>query len=413
MSKERINYLFSRYFGEGCTLEERHELIGLLRIEDASAEEEIKNAMELAWADLREKKVFSRFQRDKMIESILEESPSRRVTGRVHFLKTIWFRYAAAVLLIAGAAAYFGLLNSTQKSIPSTATPASISDIAPGGNKALLTLADGRVITLDTAENGSLAQQGMIDIIKLSDGRLAYKGGPEGVLGEKTAGQGNSNMLNTITTPRRGQYQIVLSDGSKVWLNAESSISFPPVFAGKERVVTVTGEVYIEVAPDSRKPFFALARQARVEVLGTSFNMNAYPDETVIRTTLIEGSISVSVPSGDKNGAQTVRLKPGWEAVISNDAGSGKNDIKAQACDAGQAVAWKEGIFDFKNVPLTTAMGQIARWYDVEIVYPPTMPAIEIWGKVQRNLTLQQLIKVLKGMEIQCVLDGRKLILQS
>ena len=418
MSEERIKYLLSQYFNGTASLEDRRELLYLLR--DSEQEEALNRSVERAWQSIPVKKVFTRFQRDKMIDSILEEtdgeegasvllqepaSPPVPVARRVHFLRSRWLRYAAALLVLAGSAIWF--LNTRRvAAVPATALTATPEDIEPGGNRAVLTLANGRVIPLDSVAEGALAQQGAIDIVKLEDGRLAYKAISDG---PAPMPQEGANLVNTIRTPRRGQYQVILSDGTVAWLNAASSISFPAVFDGNERKIAVTGEVYLEVARNKSKPFIVTVNDMKVEVLGTSFNINAYDDEEAIKTSLVEGSVRV-FRTGEKE-ASSVVLEPGWQAVMPRQSGN-TGEIKRQHPDIQQAIAWKEGVFDFYNVPLSSVMRQIARWYDVDIVYPDTMPAIEIWGKMQRNLTLQQLLKVLEGMELKCTLDGRKLILR-
>ncbi len=234
--------------------------------------------------------------------------------------KTYWWRRpaaAAAVIIILGLSVYFFINNSKQqeKPIVEKIPQQQNNDLSPGGNKAVLTLADGSTIILDSAANGLLTHQGNIKIQKLDNGLLAY------AINGKLITENDQAFYNTISTPRGGQYQITLSDGTKVWLNAASSIRFPVVFTGNERRVEITGEAYFEVAKNAAKPFKVNAANSEIEVLGTHFNVNSYEDEAAIRTTLLEGSVKVSVPSSPH---QSSVIMPGQQTGISK-AGTNKS----------------------------------------------------------------------------------------
>lgn len=220
------------------------------------------------------------------------------------FVRRHWLRYAAAVVVLLVAATMYFVRPSTRPKDPLALTPArrSANDVAAGGNKAVLTLADGSMIILDSASNGTLARQAGAMVQKTSNGAVFYK-----VDGSKT---GQTPVYNTITTPRGGKYQLGLPDGSQVWLNAASSITFPTVFTGDARQVTIAGEAYFEVKKNSNHPFVILAGSTRVDVLGTNFNVNAYDDEAALKVALLSGSVNVT------RGETVMQIKPGQEATL-------------------------------------------------------------------------------------------------
>lgn len=271
------------------------------------------------------------------------------------------------------------------------------NDIAPGGNKAILTLADGSKIILDSANNGAITKQGNMTVIKLNDGEITYSPETRNLKPETVA-------YNTITTPRGGQYQLVLADGSKVWLNAASSLTYPTAFAGKERKVTLTGEGYFEVAHDATKPFKVdVAGKEEVEVLGTHFNVNAYGDESFIKTTLLQGSVKVNAHG------QSAMLKPGEQAQLeTRNAKLGTTDN----VDLDQVVAWKDGYFSFQNANLEEVLRQISRWYDVEVFYEGDIPKRTFAGAMQRSLSLSQVLKLLVQNKINFEVEGKKIIVK-
>ena len=263
-------------------------------------------------------------------------------------------------------------------------------DVAPGGNRAVLTLANGSQIILDSAANGNLAQQGNTKIVKLDSGQLAYNS-----LNERS----DDVLYNTISTPRGGQYQIVLADGSKVWLNAASSLKFPTAFTGKERKVELTGEGYFEVAKNARMPFRVAVTGMTVEVLGTHFNINAYIDESTIKTTLLEGSVKVA-----KSDRQLV-IKPGQQAELTPNA----EFIIHNSIDVDEVMAWKNGLFNFNKADIKEIMRQAARWYDVDVVYEGNISGEKYIGKVARNTNLSEMMKILELNGVKYRIDGRKI----
>ena len=298
---------------------------------------------------------------------------------------------AALVLLVAASSFYFMRLTQHHPLVAKsaeTSLPQKKQDVLPGGNKAILTLSDGTSINLDAADTGKVAEQGGTGITKTGQGQLAYA--------PAVIGNGDSNLFNTITTPRGGQYQLVLPDGTSVWLNAASSLKFPTVFSGKSREVVLTGEAYFEVSSNKSKPFLVLARGSVIEVLGTHFNIMAYEDE-VSTTTLLEGSVNV------KHGGSERMIVPGQEARI---AGT----IKIGNADGQNAIAWKNGLTVFHNSSIQTIMRQISRWYDLDIAYEGNLPERLFTGKIPRNAPLSQVLKVLELSDINLKIENKQLI---
>jgi len=336
-----------------------------------------------------------------------------------------WMRYAALVagLFLVSATGYFLLhKKSTGPVTPLTNKSPCIQDIAPGTQKAVLTLADGSSIILDSAVNGPLTHQGNSVVNKKKDGELEYKS----AIPDKSGQAGNrqsATTFNTLSTPRGGQYQLVLSDGSKVWLNAASSITYPTAFTGNERKVQITGEAYFEVTHNSKMPFVVEKGSMTVEVLGTHFNINAYEDESAIQTTLLQGSVKVgsrqwAAGSGEKaegrgqrveKKEQSIILKPGEQTSLSQTSQLSQ-PIPVQT---DEVMAWKNGLFQFHNAGLAAVLRQISRWYDVDIRYAGEMPVREFEGKIQRNLTLLQVLKILEKNQVHLTLEGKTIIVKN
>ncbi|MBO9631561.1 MAG: DUF4974 domain-containing protein [Chitinophagaceae bacterium] len=323
------------------------------------------------------------------------------------YRKRSW-QIAASVLLLAGVSTWVLLKkNISGNTEPTIIAGTTTSPILPGGNKATLTLGDGSTIILDTAGNTTLAEQGATRIIKLNNGQLAYKG----VQGQHADA---STLYNTIRTPNGGQYQVILPDGTKAWLNAASVLRFPISFTGNERKVQLSGEAYFEVAQNSKLPFRVLTTDAQeaplgvVEVLGTSFNVNAYHNEPTVRTTLVEGKVRVS--AADTNRSQTpVILTQGMQSIVENDQGRGGN-IRVIRVDTDDVIAWKNGLFNFNNADIKTVMRQLARWYDVEVVYEGNLSNEKFDGEISRNSTLSEVFNILELSAVHFKVEGRKVI---
>lgn len=276
----------------------------------------------------------------------------------------------------------------------STVAPA-VNDIAPGTNQAVLTLADGTVIALDDKANGVISEQQGAVVKKAADGHVLYASN------EKAAA-----VINTISTPNGGQYRLTLADGTNVWLNAASSITFPTAFTGATREVKITGEAYFEVAKDKRHPFKVISENQVIEVLGTHFNVNTYNDEPAEKTTLLEGSVKVSRNSKDNKETATKILVPGQQSLLHRS----KASIRVQSADTEEAVAWKNGYFKFDRVDIQTIMRQVARWYNVEIEYRGGISDDVFVGKIARSENVSGVLRILALSKIKTAVEGRKII---
>lgn len=332
-----------------------------------------------------------------------------------------WYSVAAIILIILSTGLYFYsnrtkvpqvavnqpeakpvLLNSGDKiSRVSKSKEKALekNDIEAGDNKAILTLGDGRRIILDDARNGILANQDGNSILKTADGELIYTFIEDSAitpLERKSA----PVIYNTIETPKGGKFQIKLPDGSRVWLNAASSLRFPTVFTGSKRKVELIGEAYFEVSPDQSKIFEVNTRDQIVQVLGTHFNINAYPDEPSVNTTLLEGSVMIS----DLRTKTHQLLKPGEQSKVNE-----KIEI-INLKNTGEAVAWKDGYFQFNEADIQMVMRQIERWYDVSVVYEGAVPAHLFGGEIERSLSLLQVLKILEKTKVHFRLEGREVI---
>ncbi|GAA3990057.1 FecR family protein [Mucilaginibacter dorajii] len=309
----------------------------------------------------------------------------------------LWPKIAVAVSmsLIIGVL-FYSVRNSHKKAVNQNAEIQQ-KDISPGGNNAVLTLADGSEIVLNQAKKGLLTKQGNVKISKTSEGKLVYNTSNSGTEAS------NAVSFNMVRTPKGGQYEVVLPDGTKVWLNALSYLKFPTAFNGKTRLVEVSGEAYFEVTKNMVKPFVVKSARAEVTVLGTHFNVNDYADETSSRTTLLEGSVSI------KGRNTKAMLRPGDQAVLN------ENDVMkiAEHVDTEEAVAWKNGIFEFNGTDITTIMRQVARWYDINVTYTGNPDHGLYNGTISRNVNLSEMLTMIRYMGVNYTLDGKNLIIKN
>lgn len=313
----------------------------------------------------------------------------------------------AAVLLLAVAGSF--LLHSSSSSPAPAVVRAAVAQsvIIPAGNKAVLTLGDGSHIVLDSAVDGQLASQGGMRVIKLAGGQLAYKAGAraDGSAAAATAAAAADEhpLYNEIATPRGGFYELLLPDGSKVWLDAASSLRFPTAFTGASRPVELTGEAYFEVAPHPEQPFLITTQGVTVQVLGTELNLMAYADEDAIRTTLVSGAVRV-VRGGDQQ-----QIKPGEQAAWLRDG----QHWQVSTPDMEQVLAWKRMEFRFEGLSIDAIMRQIGRWYDVDIAFRGPQPVGEFNGVISRKRSVTDLLTVLEQTDIvRFTLEGRKIIVE-
>lgn len=292
---------------------------------------------------------------------------------------------AAAAIILLGTTAWY-VFKQDRRPLPPIVA-AKVNDVQPGKNGAVLTLANGQVIALDSTGNGVIANQNGTTVT-LNNGSLRYN-----------ADKAAAVSYNMIRTPNARQFQLQLPDGTTVWLNAGSSLKYPTAFTGKERIVTITGEAFFDVAKDAEHPFVVeVANQVKIQVLGTRFNINAYTDEKQIKATLVQGSIRVN------KDAAAVVLQPGQQAQV-NDGITVNRHI-----NTAQVTAWKDGVFNFDDLGVEEVMRQLARWYDIEVVYEKGIPNNRFYGEIGRNLSLAQVLEGLKLSGVHFKIDGKQLI---
>jgi transmembrane sensor len=304
------------------------------------------------------------------------EKRMKPVRHRITYMR--WMAAAVVLGLLAGGVWFW---QSRGRGAGTAVAASIVHDVAPGQEGAILTLADGKQIVLDSSENGSLGTQGEAAVVKQGAAQLTYQ--PAAATVEKNVAE----FYNTLTTPRGRRASVVLSDGTKVWLNAGSSIRFPTVFHGMNRGVGITGEAYFEVARDQAHPFLVTVnRGVQVEVLGTSFNINAYNDEKEVVTTLVQGAVKV------KSGQDSLLLHPGMQA-LSPDNGVIRKETEV---DLQKVTAWKDGYFFFKSDELSVIMRQLSRWYDIDIHFDGTV-SDHYTGKISRQVNISQVLKMLQA----------------
>lgn len=337
---------------------------------------------------------------EKALKEISRSLPLERNTREY---KLPFRRFAAAILVLFAFTAGIYFL-SEHRSDSHFSGNIYKNDVAPGGNKAVLEFADGSMIDLSSASPGDLSRKKSVRITKTREGRVVYE----------AAGlaAGVEPVYNTIKTPRGGQFQVVLPDGSGAWLNAASSIRFPAIFADGERRVEITGEVYFEVAgkyrpSDSGKvrvPFIVVAGEQQIAAIGTQFNVNAYPDEGPVRTTLREGRVEVSLPASQV----WETLEPGQQAQL-----AGASSLKVAPANMERVFAWKNGQFRYNMDDIEYIMRQVERWYDVEVIYEGKVPDEKFVGTISRKISLSGFLDILSYTGINFRIEGRRIFVMS
>lgn len=395
MYEERLPYLMKQYLDNLITPAEFEEL--LLHIKNEGSAAEVQTVLETLIGQSPGATDYKEDDWAPLFQKILQQAEvpvPEQASRKLRRLSRRW-TVAAAVLLVLGTG--FIWYKEQRGKVPVAAAPAA-SDLAPGSNKATLTLADGSTINLGTAQNGVLGQQGKMQLVKSGNERLVYQPGQ---------GRGSEELqYNLLTTPRGGQYQLQLPDGSKVWLNAATSLRYPTSFTGGDRVVELKGEAYFEIKADATKPFrvkvwrgeFSETEPLQVEVLGTHFNIMDYDEEPTISTTLLEGLVRV------RKGEHSVLVRPGRQAQL--DKGE---ELRVTETDTEAAVAWKDGMFKFRDAGIEQVMRQLARWYDVEVVYVNGVPGDRFQGEMYRNVNASKILKVLEASGVHFTVTGRKI----
>lgn len=377
-TKEQFEKLLNKYVEKSCSLEELKELFSYMDI--AEYQDRLKIIMDEHYQTLEPGPAAEAVDWEQMFMAITGASEN---TKKVRSLWPLMIPVAAAVLVVLSVGILIWGNQREAKNKDNVPTAKIKKDIAPGGNRAVLKLANGTEIMLDGHTTGVLASEGSTKISKTKDGILLYDAA--GLAGAEISAVAGSR-INTLTTPSGGQYMLILPDGSKVWLNAASSISYPSVFTDKERKVTLTGEAYFEVAKDKQHPFKVKTGAAEVKVLGTHFNIMSYANEGQIQVSLAEGSVRVDLD----NDSQI--LSPGQQALIK----AGATRIILKDIDIDEAINWKNGLFQFDNTPMEQVMRQIKRWYNVDIVYQGVRPDVYITGMVSRSNNVSKILELIE-----------------
>ncbi|MBV7532179.1 FecR family protein [Chitinophaga sp. sic0106] len=379
---KRLQYLFGKYASGEASAAELQEFWQLVATHGETGF--LSDQMQEWW---QQEDLSAGVDGQKTLQRILAKPQPK-----VRRLQPLWAAAAAAILLLGGAVFYFLHQQKTAMPLAKVVNASYKNDVMPGVTGATLTLADGTVVPLDSAGSQLSLVQGSTQVSAVN-GTIAYSGAvtsPEKII------------YNTLTTRRGQQYPLRLSDGSLVILDAGSSITYPVGFPADRREVQVHGQAWFEITADAARPFTVKNDEISIAVLGTSFNVKAYEEESGLEVTLVAGSVRVS------NGSSNKVLMPGQQAVLSG------NDIKVNANAAiSEATAWKDGNFEYKSRSLTHVMQDVARWYDIEIVYDGAKPTDTFTGGFSRSITLTELLTILEMSRIHFKLEGRKLTVLS
>jgi transmembrane sensor len=388
--------IFQRYLNNNCTPAEAEALFSFLQKNES--DKLLLQQLKEEFGQLPNPGVATSEYSSRVLNKLLAEINEAPV---VQMPKRKWTRIAVAAAVVGILISGYLFLNNNKSANTIVAQQQDINtryknDIDPGGEKAILVLSNGQTIVLDNAANGTITQQGATKVLKLNNGQLSYASG---------ANAGSTEVLyNSIVTPRGGQYQVILPDGTSVWLNASSSLRFPTAFVGKERRVEITGEAYFEVQKNTSMPFIvAIKGGSEVEVLGTHFNIMAYDDEASIKTTLLEGAVNM------RHGNTIQKLKPGQQAQLAQN----KMQLVTDA-DTDQAIAWKNGLFDFNDDVIPDIMRQLSRWYDIDVVYDGAIPDGHFVGSVRRKSNISEVLKMLEvAGGIHFEIQGKKITVKK
>jgi len=401
MEKARLKRLLHQYFNNSITSADCIELLNYLNTSDPG---EINQLIDTELSALDEGPgfkgqqsldVLNRIKSDLRFNGAINTEEHGQVQPKVIKLyQKRWLQIAAAALIFCTAGLLiFNRQVKTSNKIAKNPKPAII---VPGGNKAILTIAGGKTIVLESAANGLIAKTGVGKVLKTRSGQIIYRAASPG----KSAAMATEISYNTLSTPKGGEYQVVLPDGTKVWLDAASSITYPVAFTGNERRVKLTGQAYFEVAKNKEKPFYVSMNNVQVRVLGTHFNISAYNDDNEITTTLLEGSVQVT-----KNNTLSL-LKPGQQAVVSNSS----NKIAVSDANIDDAMAWKNGYFIFNDDNITGIMKKVSRWYNVDIEYRGNYNNQQFGGTFYRSKSIMELLAHLQKVgKLHFTISGRRI----
>jgi len=392
MNEERFKALFEQYLNDGIPSEDLLELQGAIQDDRYRVlfDDLLKNAFkEPAFAEVNDEArqlVFNAINS----RTTQQENTELKNNGNRRLIPYRWLSGVAALVFVALGAGWFFVRNQDNRQKENTYTHI----IKPGSNKATLTLANGKKIILTDALHGQLASEAGVKISKTKQGEIIYTVAADG------GGDEQALQYNTLTTKRSEQFQVILPDGSHVWLDAASSLKYPVTFKGNERKVELTGQGYFEVSQNAAMPFIVRTTKTEVQVLGTHFNISAYDDDPEIKTTLLEGAVKI------KSGTAAAILKPGEQAVLNN---KGLLTVKKDA-DVGMEIAWKNGLFDFKKAGIEEIMLKVSRWYDIDVKYSGKIPGTKLTGRMSRNVDISGLLGILQFEGIKLRIEGKTVI---
>jgi transmembrane sensor len=401
MNKERLQALLHQYLNNTISESDCIELLDYL---EKASTDKIADAVIIELIDLEKGPSFGEKQTHEILQRIQSDarfkrsSPEKEERSNLFTInRNRWLQIAAAFLLLITGGVLYILLQKDVQATKNNVAKMQPAQILPGSSKAYLTMGNGKVIYLSNATNGVLAKINTGNVLKPHNGQIVYKA-------NTSTANDQAITYNTLTTPKGGEYQVVLPDGTKVWLNAASSLSYPTAFTGNERHVKLTGEAYFEVAKNKAKPFFVTINDVQVRVLGTHFNIEAYSDDSEIKATLLEGSVQVT-----KNKSESL-LKPGQQAVINNNS----NNITVADANIDDVMAWKNGYFIFDHDNITGIMKKVSRWYDVDIEYNGNYDDQKFGGTFYRSKNIAELLQHLEKVgKVHFTITGRRIIVMN
>lgn len=400
MNQSKLVRLLQGYFDN--TISET-ELIELLQYLNVSETDDIVDVIKEEMHRLQIGPEFNGLIKDEVWQHIQSDPRFTKAnsfflaekTKVVKLYQKSWLKAVAAILIVSAGFGLFVMNRKIKTPVADVAQKQLSAPIVPGGNKATLTLSTGKIIQLDTANNGLIASAGKAKVLKKSNAQLVYAPSAHPSIADRVP------VFNILSTPKGGIFQVVLPDGTKVWLNSASSLKFPVEFTGNERRVSLTGEAYFEVAKNKDKPFFVDMNNVQVRVLGTHFNIAAYQDDSDVTTTLLEGAVQV------KSDKQLSAIKPGEQAVIDNNTST----IRVKPANIEQTMAWKNGYFKFADEDIRSIMKKLSRWYDFDVEYRDEFPNVRLGGTFYRSKGISELLSYMEEVgKIHFKVEGRRII---
>ncbi|WP_270090357.1 FecR family protein [Sphingobacterium sp. SYP-B4668] len=373
---ERLKYLADKWLKGTISTEEKIEFDEwYLSYEDHLVEDYTAENLETIEVDLY-----------KQIQSLAGMDQAKQLS-RIHRFKKICY-WAASILVIVGISTFFYTRQKTE------INTAEIAAIMPGSDKGNLRLGDQQAYDLEKLKNGILENRGGVEIVKTKEGAISY------ILKGNVDMDSKDIIESSVSTPNGGQYQIQLSDGTRIWLNAASEVKFPIAFVQGQRVVELQGEAYFEVAKDAKRPFIVKTATEEVKVLGTHFNVNAYREEAISRVSLLEGKVEVSA----QHGSYKTLLSPGQQTV------NGLTGMQVESFNPEESIAWKNGDFVFNNETLEQVMIRVGRWYDVQVQVDPKIANIQIWASISKSEQIDKVLRLVKlaSEDITYRIEGRR-----